>query len=90
MLKLFWSKANICSDSLNIYIKLSNGKTFPVQLEPEWKIKNVRELVASQLDIQPNEIKIIFAGKELCDDTSLTVCIYINDNIVLLSTFLAI
>jgi parkin len=38
-----------------------------VDLDPKWYIKNVKELVATRLGLSPEEVKIIFAGKELHD-----------------------
>jgi parkin len=36
-------------------------------------IKNVKEIVAPKLGLQPQEVKIIFAGKELLDSTIIEV-----------------
>jgi parkin len=38
-----------------------------VDLDPKWYIKNVKEIVAPRLGLSPEEVKIIFAGKELHD-----------------------
>lgn len=44
-----------------------------MELDPKWDIKNVKELVAAKLGLLPDEVKIIFAGKELCDSTTIEV-----------------
>lgn len=59
--------------TLSIYVKTNTGRTLSVNLEPQWDIKNVKELVAPQLGLQPDEVKIIFAGKELSDATTIEV-----------------
>lgn len=61
------------TNSLNIYIKTNTGNTLNVNLDPKWDIKTVKENVAPQLGLEPEEVKIIFAGKELCDTTVIEV-----------------
>lgn len=74
MLQLFSFGKQTISNSLSIYIKTSTGNTLAVDLDPKWDIKDVKEFVASQLGLQPEEVKIIFAGKELSDATTIAVC----------------
>jgi hypothetical protein len=50
-----------------VYIKTNTGSTLSVDLDPKWHIKNVKEIVAPRLGLSPEEVKIIFAGKELHD-----------------------
>lgn len=54
-------------------MKTNTGNTFPVDLDPKWDIKNVKEIVAFQMGISPEDIKIIFAGKELHNSTIIEV-----------------
>lgn len=61
------------TNTLLIYIKTNTGNTLPVNLDPKWDIKTVKENVAPQLGLEPEEVKIIFAGKELCDETIIEV-----------------
>lgn len=61
------------TNTLSIYVKTNTGSTLSVELDPKWDIKNVKEFVGPQLGIQPEEMKIIFAGKELSDNTILEV-----------------
>lgn len=61
------------TNTLSIYVKTNTGNTLSVELDPKWDIKNVKEFVGPQLGLQPEEIKIIFAGKELSDNTTLEV-----------------
>lgn len=74
MIQLFWFGKKAFSNSLNIYIKTNTGSTLLVDLDPRWDIKNVKEIVAPQLGLQPEEVKIIFAGKELSDTTTIAEC----------------
>lgn len=73
MLQLLWFGKKTISNNLNIYIKTSTGNTLTVDLDPNWDIKNVKEIVAPQLGLQPEEVKIIFAGKELGDKITIAV-----------------
>lgn len=61
------------TNSFLIYVKTNTGNTLPVNLDPKWNIKTVKETVAPQLGLEPGEVKIIFAGKELCDETVIEV-----------------
>lgn len=77
MLQLVWFGKRKLTNSLSIYVKTNTGNTFPVDLDPKWDIKNVKEIVASQMGILPEDIKIIFAGKELHNSTIIEVNLHI-------------
>ncbi|XP_055383602.1 E3 ubiquitin-protein ligase parkin [Condylostylus longicornis] len=62
------------TNTLSIYIKTNTGCTLAVDLDPKWDIKNIKQIIAPQLGLQPCEVKIIFAGKELCDSTVVEEC----------------
>ncbi|XP_022905956.2 E3 ubiquitin-protein ligase parkin [Onthophagus taurus] len=74
MLQLFSFGKRTITNSLSIYIKTSTGNTLAVDLDPQWDIKNIKELVAPKLGLQPEEVKIIFAGKELGDSVTIAEC----------------
>lgn len=76
MLQLLWFGKRTISNTLSIHIKTNTGNTLSVDLNPEWDIKNVKEIVAPQLGLEPEEVKIIFAGKELSDNTTISVRFY--------------
>lgn len=61
------------SNKLSIYIKTNTGRSLAVDLNPKWDIKEVKEFVAPQLGLLPDEVKIIFAGKELGDNIIIEV-----------------
>lgn len=73
MLQLIWFGQKRITNSLSIYVKTNTGNTLAVDLDPKWHIKNVKEIVASQMGISPEDIKIIFAGKELHNSTVIEV-----------------
>lgn len=72
MLQLLSFSKKTIKNTLSIYVKF-NRNTLSVDLDPQWQIRDVKEFVAPQLGLQPNEVKIIFAGKELSDTTKLEV-----------------
>lgn len=76
MLQLFTFGKKTVRNSLNIYVKTSGGKTLSVELDPSWDIKNVKEILAPRLGLEPNEVKIIFAGKELGNTIRIAVSIH--------------
>lgn len=77
MLQLLSFSKKTIKNTLNIYIKSNTGSTLSVELDPKWEIKDVKEFVAPQLGLDPDEMKIIFAGKELSDTTKIEVCLLI-------------
>lgn len=73
MLELIWFGKRKISNSLSIYVKTNTGNTLAVDLDPKWDIRNVKEIVAPKMGISPDDIKIIFAGKELHNSTIIEV-----------------
>lgn len=73
MLELFSFGKKKIKNKLSIFIKTTNGKSLSVELDPLWDIKEVKQFVAPQLGLLPDEVKIIFAGKELEDSTTISV-----------------
>lgn len=73
MLHLLSFGKKTISHKLSIYVKSNTGNTLSVSLDPQWDIKDVKEYVGPQLGLHPEEMKIIFAGKELSDSTKLAV-----------------
>ncbi len=67
-----FSKSTL-NDSLNIFVKSNTGNTVSVGINPKWDIKNVKSIIAPQLGLNPEEVKIILAGKELEDSTLIEV-----------------
>lgn len=73
MLQFLWFSKKTISNGLSVYIKTNTGNTLSVDLDPNWDIKNVKEFVAPKLGLEPEEVKIIFAGKELGDSIIISV-----------------
>ncbi|KAK9888781.1 hypothetical protein WA026_001006 [Henosepilachna vigintioctopunctata] len=74
MLSLFSFGSKSVTNDLDIFIKTNTGNTISVSLDSSWDIRNVKEIVAPKLGFQPDEVKIIFAGKELKDNITLSEC----------------
>ncbi|XP_074102418.1 E3 ubiquitin-protein ligase parkin [Cotesia typhae] len=74
MLELIWFGKRKITNSLSIYIKTNTGNTLTVDLDPKWDIKNVKEILAPQMGMPAEDIKIIFAGKELHNSTIIEEC----------------
>lgn len=73
MLQLLLFGKRKVSNSLSIYVKTNTGNTLSVELDPKWDIKNLKEIVAPRMGIAPEDVKIIFAGKELHNSTIIEV-----------------
>lgn len=73
MLALFIFGKKKITNTLSVYIKSNTGNTLTLDLDPKWDIKEVKEIIAPQLGLTPDELKIIFAGKELSDSTQISV-----------------
>ncbi|XP_052873019.1 E3 ubiquitin-protein ligase parkin [Anopheles cruzii] len=74
MLAIFSFGKKKLSNTLSVYVKTTTGNTLAVNLEPHMEIKDVKEMVAPQLGLEPTELKIIFAGRELSDTTTISEC----------------
>ncbi|XP_053593291.1 E3 ubiquitin-protein ligase parkin isoform X1 [Microplitis demolitor] len=74
MLELIWFGKRKITNSLSVYIKTNTGSTLTVDLDPKWDIKNVKEILAPQMGMPAEDIKIIFAGKELHNSTIIEEC----------------
>lgn len=83
MLQIIWFGKRKVTNSLSIYVKTNTGNTLAVDLDPKWDIKNVKEVVGSQMGVPPEDLKIIFAGKELHNSTVIEVNKYnLNNNVI--------
>ncbi|KAI5696805.1 hypothetical protein M8J76_015339 [Diaphorina citri] len=72
ILHLFWISRKP-DNTLMINIKSNTGNTVCVNLDPASDIRNVKEMIAPKLGLKYEEVKIIFAGKELEDTTIISV-----------------
>ncbi|XP_055625972.1 E3 ubiquitin-protein ligase parkin [Toxorhynchites rutilus septentrionalis] len=74
MLAIFSFGHKKLTNKLSIYVKTNTGSTLAVDLEPHMEIKEIKQMVASELGMAPDELKIIFAGKELSDTIMISEC----------------
>lgn len=74
MLQLFSFGRKTLTNTLSICIKTNTGSTLNIDLDPKWDIANVKRLVADELGLCADELKIIFAGKELSNSTTIAEC----------------
>lgn len=74
MLQLLSSRKHLIENVLRIYIKTTSGSTLSIEIDPKYDIKQIKNLVASKIGAQPEELKIIFAGKELGDNIIIEEC----------------
>ncbi|KAJ1524212.1 hypothetical protein ONE63_010732 [Megalurothrips usitatus] len=70
---LFPSSIKVPS-GLSVYIKSNTGNTLSVELDPKWDIKTLKEKIAPKLGLAPEDVKIIFCGKELMDSITIEEC----------------
>lgn len=57
-----------------VTVKAVTGQTVSLLLRPDWTILDVKTHLSEQLGAGPEELRIIFAGKELRDDVALDTC----------------
>lgn len=74
MLQLFSFGRKTITNTLSVCIKTNTGNTLNVDLDPLWDIGNVKRLVAGELGLCADDLKIIFAGKELSNSTTIAEC----------------
>lgn len=76
MLHLLTSKKHIIHNLLSIYVKTTSGNTLCIDIDPKCPVSHLKKIVAPQIGLQPAELKVIFAGKELGDDIIIGESLY--------------
>ncbi|KAJ7385657.1 regulation of intralumenal vesicle formation [Desmophyllum pertusum] len=56
---------------LPIFVRFNSNTNIPVQVDLQWNIAKLKEEIAQRQGVDPKEIRIIFAGRELKDDLQL-------------------
>jgi len=69
-------------DGTRVMVKTVTGQVVGLLLKPEWTIQDVKTHLSAQLGAKPEELRIIFAGKELRDDVALATCDLGNQSIL--------
>ncbi|XP_078375582.1 E3 ubiquitin-protein ligase parkin-like [Oculina patagonica] len=54
-----------------IFVRLNSNTNIPVQIDLQWNVLKLKQEIAAQQGVDPTEIRIIFAGRELKDDLQL-------------------
>ena len=61
-------------NGIPIFVRTNTGKKLFLHLRPEWKISDVKREIGAELGVDPESVRIIFAGKELSDDVEVADC----------------
>jgi len=69
-------------EGTRVMVKSVTGQVVGLLLKPEWTIKDVKTQLSSELGAKPEELRIIFAGKELRNDVALSTCDLGNQSIL--------
>ncbi|XP_068757054.1 E3 ubiquitin-protein ligase parkin-like isoform X2 [Montipora capricornis] len=56
------------SSKFPIFVRFNSNTNIPVQADPQWNVLRLKQEIAEHQAVDPREIRIIFAGKELKDD----------------------
>ena len=59
----------------HIFVRFNSSTNIPVQVDVSWNIRQFKQEIAKQQNVDPSGIRIIFAGRELKDDVTLGVLV---------------
>ena len=65
-------------ERLPIFVRLNSNTNIPVQVDLQWNIARLKQEIAAQQGVDPTEMRIIFAGRELKDDLQLKVSLILK------------
>lgn len=65
-------------ERLPIFVRLNSNLNIPVQVDLQWNIARLKQEIATQQGVDPTELRIIFAGRELKDDLQLKVSLILK------------
>lgn len=73
ILRFFWHNKDSGELTLPVHIKAAGGKTFLVEMSPDWDVARIKKFIAPKVGLKVDEISIILAGKSLADSLLLEV-----------------
>lgn len=66
------------SRKLPIFVRFNSNTNIPIQADPQWNVSKLKEEIGKQQAVDPKDIRIIFAGRELRDDMKLKVLLILS------------
>lgn len=60
-------------------MRFNSSHGFPVELEKGASVAELKETVGRLQGVQPDRLRVIFAGRELCNESTLQVRILITE-----------
>lgn len=75
--KIFWLLF-LCyllkkSSSWSVFVRFNSSHGFPVEVDSDTSIFQLKEVVAKRQGVPADQLRVIFAGKELRNDLTLQV-----------------
>lgn len=67
------NEQNSNTNKLRIFVKCGPNTMIPVDMDTGWTIHNLKQAISTNLCMKEEELRIIFAGKELHDSIKLEV-----------------
>ncbi|XP_020622869.1 E3 ubiquitin-protein ligase parkin-like [Orbicella faveolata] len=65
-----------------IFVRFNSNINIPVHIDLQWNVARLKEEIAAQQGVDPTEIRIIFAGRELKDELKLKDAEIPNQSVV--------
>ncbi|KAA0717663.1 E3 ubiquitin-protein ligase parkin [Triplophysa tibetana] len=59
---------------LCLYVRFNSSHGFPVELEQVASVAELKETVGRLQGVEPDQLRVIFAGRELCSESTLKGC----------------
>ena len=57
---------------MQLFVKIITGETITISVEPNYSIEAVKQRIAAKTNIKPDELRLIFCGKQLEDGRTLS------------------